>query len=116
MFGNELGERIMTVKTAWRNATRQAAISDLRFHDLRHEAGSRFLEAGWPLSHVREMLGHANISTTDTYLNVSLKGLQESMHRLDDGRMCKKFASSSLQEAEIDYGNELHTTGNSLIN
>ena len=50
------------------------------------------------------MLGHANISTTDTYLNVSLKGLQESMHRLDDGRMCKKFASSSLQEAEIDYG------------
>jgi site-specific recombinase XerD len=42
---------------------------DLHFHDLRHEAGSRFLGAGMPLHHVKEMLGHANISQTDTYLN-----------------------------------------------
>ena len=116
VFGNELGERITTVKTAWRNATRRAGISDLRFHDLRHEAGSRFLEAGWPLSHVRQMLGHANIATTDTYLNASLKGLQESMRRFDEGRMCKKFASSTLGEPQVDRQNDDHAAGNSLIN
>ena len=41
---------------------------DLHFHALRHEAGSRWLEQGLPLHHVKELLGHASISTTDTYL------------------------------------------------
>ena len=40
---------------------RKDGIVDLRFHDLRHEAGSRFLEAGWPLHEVQYMLGHADI-------------------------------------------------------
>ena len=31
--------------------------------------GSRWMEGGWPIHHVKEMLGHANISQTDTYLN-----------------------------------------------
>ena len=57
---------------------------DLHFHDLRHEAGSRLLEAGWPLHHVQEMLGHANVSQTSTYLNATRVGLQESMRRFDD--------------------------------
>ncbi|MBE3133295.1 MAG: tyrosine-type recombinase/integrase, partial [Acidobacteria bacterium] len=33
---------------------------DLHFHDLRHEAGSRLLESGWPLHYVQHMLGHLN--------------------------------------------------------
>jgi len=65
---------------------------DLHFHDLRHEAGSRWLEAGWPIHHVKEMLGHANISQTDTYLNAGRLGLHESMRRFDDSR-CKSVAN-----------------------
>jgi len=42
---------------------------DLHFHDLRREAGSHWLESGVPLHHVKELLGHAKISQTDTYLN-----------------------------------------------
>ena len=38
--------------------------SNLTFHDLRHEAGSRLLEAGWPLHNVAHMLGHTNIAQT----------------------------------------------------
>jgi integrase len=56
---------------------------DLHFHDLRHEAGSRWLEAAWPIHHVKEMLGHANISQTDTYLNAGRIGLHESMRRFE---------------------------------
>lgn len=32
--------------------------------DLRHEAGSRFDEAGMPIAYVSTMLGHSNLSTT----------------------------------------------------
>ena len=85
-------------------------------HDLRHEAGSRFLEAGWPLSHVREMLGHANISTTDTYLNAPLKGLQESMRRFDEGKVCKFLQEAPSEGLRPSSNNDTHATSNSLIN
>ena len=47
---------------------------DLHFHDLRHEAGCRWLEAGWPIHHVQEMLGHTNLSQTSTYLHAAERG------------------------------------------
>jgi integrase len=59
---------------------------DLHFHDLRHEAGSRWLEAGMPLHHIKELLGHANISQTDTYLNAGRLVLQDSIRRFDAAR------------------------------
>jgi integrase len=107
VFG-ECGQRVKTVKRAWQTAvlkahgqtpvwTAGAKLSpasraalkaiDLRFHDLRHEGGSRLLEEGWPLHHVQEMLGHASIEQTSTYLNVQPGGLSESMRRSNDARI-----------------------------
>ena len=45
------------------------------------EAGSRMLEAGWPLHHVQRMLGHADVKQTATYLNAERVGLHDSMKR-----------------------------------
>ena len=39
------------------------------------------LEAGWPVSHVQVMLGHANLSQTSRYLNLTENRLQESLTR-----------------------------------
>lgn len=44
------------------------------------------LEAGVPLHHVKQLLGHASISTTDSYLNASRIHLHESMARMDEAR------------------------------
>jgi integrase len=75
------------VRTALTPESRaQLRAIDLHFHDLRHEAGSRWLEAGMPLHHVKELLGHANISQTDTYLNAGRVALRESMNRFDAAR------------------------------
>ena len=38
----------------------ELAAVDLHFHDLRHEAGCRWLEQGWPIHHVQEMLVRGN--------------------------------------------------------
>ena len=48
---------------------------DLHFHDLRREAGSRWLEGGVPLHTVKDWLGHTNISQTSTYLNATRVGI-----------------------------------------
>ena len=120
VFGNEVDERIGDPKTAWqicvlkahghepRYVTRHYTLDaasrarfravDLHFHDLRHEAGSRLLEAGWPLHHVKDMLGHTNIATTGTYLNVTTAGLAESMRRFGTAPVLQVLAKSSAIE------------------
>ena len=86
-------------------ASREALrIADLTFHDLRHEAGSRLLEAGWPLHNVAHMLGHANISQTSTYLNATRVGLQDAMRRLDASR-CKPVATGTETD-RAPHGND----------
>ena len=87
---------------------------DLHFHDLRHEAGSRWLEAGWPLHHVRAMLGHANVSQTDTYLNAARMGVHESMQRYAAGR-CKPVASEAQTKQRPDGNAETPQTDNGLV-
>ena len=72
VFGDEIGRRRKSIKTAWRLTCQRAGIVDLRFHDLRREAGSRWMDAGIPLATIQRWLGHANISQTSTYLGASL--------------------------------------------
>lgn len=106
-----VGTQVANVKRAWETAVLKAhgytpvwiagtlaaesraqiRAIDLHFHDLRHEAGSRLLEAGWPIHHVKEMLGHANITQTDTYLNAGRMGLHDSMQRFA-GNGCNPVA------------------------
>lgn len=81
VFGNDVGEKIADPKKSWAKACQAAGIDDLRLHDLRHEAGSRLLEAGWPLHHVQMMLGHQDAKTTSIYLNVTTSQLVDSMQR-----------------------------------
>jgi integrase len=118
VFGDAIGQQVKDIKRAWETAvlkahghtpvwTRNHSLSkgsraafssvNLHFHDLRHEAGSRLLEAGWPLHNVAHMLGHANIAQTSTYLNATRIGLQDSMRRLDDSR-CNPVANEPLAD------------------
>jgi integrase len=43
------GRQLKDTKKAWTNACTRAGITDLHFHDLRNEAGSRLLESGRPI-------------------------------------------------------------------
>jgi integrase len=82
LFGNEIGQRVTTVKTAWRLACKRARIEGLHFHDLRREAGSRWLEGGVPLHTVRAWLGHSNISQTSTYFATTFEAQHDVMRAL----------------------------------
>lgn len=89
---------------------------NLHFHDLRHEAGSRLLEAGWPVHHVQHMLGHANLSQTSTYLNPTTVGLHESMRKLEDARAaCKNVASEPASAPRPDSKAAAPAVDNLLI-
>jgi integrase len=86
VFGNEVGEGIRSVDTAWKAACHRAHIVGLNFHDLRREAGSRLLEGGMPEHYVQRFLDHANLSTTSRYLKTTQRGMHEALRRVEEGR------------------------------
>ncbi len=60
------------------------------------------------------MLGHADIKTTSTYLNVTLPGLHQSMRKLDQSlQACTNLAQSSPDgppETVLDGPRKSHNT------
>jgi len=100
VFGNEIGQRVADIKRAWSTAilkahghkptfTDTASFSrasrealeaiDLHLHDLRREAGSRWLEGGVPLHTIRDWLGHTSIAQTSTYLAGTMRSQHDAM-------------------------------------
>ena len=86
VFGNEVGEKVGRVATAWSAACRRAGITNLHFHDLRREFASRLLESGAADHDVRDWLGHANITTTSRYLSTTRTRLQSVSKRFEAHR------------------------------
>ena len=84
VFGDEIGRRRGSIKTAWMLTLKRAKIEGLHFHDLRREAGSRWMDAGIPLATIQRWLGHANISQTSTYLGASLGGDEQDMRLFEE--------------------------------
>jgi integrase len=83
VFGNEVGEAVGSIKTAWRATCRRAGIEGLTFHDLRREFASRLMESGAEPHEVRDWLGHANITTTSRYLRSTPLALERTMKRFE---------------------------------
>jgi integrase len=79
VFGDEVGRPRRSLKSTWTRIMARAHIADLHFHDLRREAGSRWMDAGIPLATIQRWLGHANIAQTSTYLGASLGGDESDM-------------------------------------
>ncbi len=104
VFGTQIGTRLLGVAWAWHTAvlkshgqkpahtttgnltpeSRNALKTiDLHFHDLRREAGSRWLDGGVPLHTIRDWLGHTNISQTSTYLAGTATTQHDAMTRFE---------------------------------
>jgi integrase len=123
VFGTEIGTRVDGFRRAWATAVlrghghqpRYTAVGqldaasrtklngiDLHFHDLRREAGSRWLEGGVPLHTVRDWLGHTSIAQTSTYLSSTIDTAHDAMARFDAGRTNLPLATSAAKPAGLE--------------
>jgi hypothetical protein len=74
---------------------------NLRWHDLRHEYASRLVERGVPLAQVRDLLGHASITTTERYDTQKLENLQVAATKLERGLTFSADAASWTPVPEL---------------
>jgi site-specific recombinase XerD len=63
---------------SWDTARKKAGLQDLRMHDLRHSFASAMVNSGMTLYDVKEILGHANINTTQRYAHLSNHRLRQA--------------------------------------
>jgi integrase len=72
--------------TAWNrdfhHLCEQAGITDLHFHDLRHDFAVRLLRAGATLAQVRDALGHSSITQTEKYAHVVEGDVQRAVQAM----------------------------------
>jgi len=100
VFGDRIGRRVKSVREAWKNAREAAGLRDLQLRDLRHEAGSRFDEAGVPIIYVSNLLGHSSLATTSRYLNINRRGLHLAMQKFEESRKNRESVAHALHTAE----------------
>jgi integrase len=62
---------VTCLNQAWRRALRKAGVKDLRFHDLRHEAVSRFFEMGMSVPEVALISGHKDLTQLFRYTHLN---------------------------------------------
>ena len=63
----------------WSRAIRRAGLIDLRFHDLRHEATSRFFEKGLNVMEVAAITGHKDLRMLQRYTHLRAEDLAKKL-------------------------------------
>jgi integrase/recombinase XerD len=82
LFISKTGRRLSR-KGIWKNYMKLAVLAGIpsKIHTLRHSYATELLAGGADLRSVQELLGHADITTTQIYTHVDISLLRESHRR-----------------------------------
>lgn len=100
LFCKPDGTRIGDPKKAFAGACRRAAITDFRFHDLRHSFASWFVQDGGDLYRLSRILGHATLQMTARYGHLRTDDLHEEIERVG-----RRRSHGRSQEHQIEAPN-----------
>ena len=77
-----IGIGARALQFAFHNAAKKAGLleskPELHFHSLRHGFATNCVANNIPIHHIRTLMGHSNISTTNVYLELNPKAAIES--------------------------------------
>jgi integrase len=82
--GKRTGKPFHWIKIGWESLLKEAGITNLRFHDLRHTAASWLVMAGVNLQRVQQILGHKSYQTTLRYAHLAPDQGKDAVEKLCD--------------------------------
>ena len=65
----------VNIHRSWDNARKAAGLPEVRMHDLRHSMASNMVNSGRSIYEVANVLGHAQLKTTQRYAHLSQETL-----------------------------------------
>ncbi len=100
----DTGTRYTDIKKSFSAAWREAGITNLTFHDLRHTFGTRLADAGVDVVKIKELMGHASIATTMRYIHATDQGKRGAITVLSGYRQQRqkrrhKFVTNEKRQA-----------------
>jgi integrase len=79
LFPDQSGEKpICDIKVFWEKIIKEAKLTNIRIHDLRHTHASHLVSSGLSLSIVGKLLGHTQASTTQRYAHLADEPLRQA--------------------------------------
>ena len=91
---------VQTVSDYFRRACRLNGIEDLRFHDLRHEAATRYAEDGFTVPQLQTITLHSSWNSLKRYVNLRKRG-----ERLDY-QAAIKFAQQQYDDSYSTFASK----------
>jgi integrase len=82
----------------FKEACRDAEVRVIRFHDLRHTFATRLAASGQPLRFIQELLGHADVKTTQIYAHYAPS--EREVEMVNEAFARSPVSSSSGADAE----------------
>lgn len=89
-----------TIKTSFASACDDAGITDFRFHDCRHTAITRMIQAGTPAHLIMKVSGHTQPTTFARYVNVELEAAKRAAEMLDKHNAPEAKATAAVENAK----------------
>ncbi|ODR99387.1 hypothetical protein AUC68_05290 [Methyloceanibacter methanicus] len=71
IVGDKEGQHLVNLQKPWRRIRKDAKLSDVRLHDLRHSYASVAAELGGSLPMIGKLLGHSQSQTTARYAHLA---------------------------------------------
>jgi integrase len=92
----------VNLRKVWEAARKEAGITNVRFHDLRHTFATRMADAGMEMQELAKILGHTDISMTYRYYHLT-KEVNNKMrgHTQQTGSQVGQMANSEFESSML---------------
>jgi len=87
------------VKSRWRRMRAKAGVIDFRFHDFRHDFGTKLLRETGNLKLVQKALNHKDLKTTSKYAHVLDEDIANAIEEVAKAKKSQGKSQDAIQKA-----------------
>ncbi|MFT8558820.1 MAG: site-specific integrase [Acetobacter sp.] len=100
--GRKDGGHLTDLEKPWRRIRKEAGLTDVRIHDLRHSFASDALELDEDLIMIGKLLGHRDLKSTARYAHLKKEPIQRAVKGIDLKISAALAASSVTSPTSVD--------------